>query len=480
MKKYLKYLCIAIFLFIGFGINNVEAKKDSYFACNYESDDKENAFTLSIGYVSGVDSLFYGGHGYFAEGVFTKLSGETKSKYEIIKIKQAANDKFHHDLNLSITNTCPQSLYLLGKKVYWSSKYVEDYTTLKLVNSISENISNYKRFIDSIGSYQCSYNFGDQKIYANVANNYSGAIYSNYGKYISEKTCPSATYMVCKKNSKSECYFSYDSSKPSNCNNSDTDCYSLPTKNTDHTTEEELEPNIIKYELTYNKIQTGSEFLGDNLTITVEYDNNNDNYISQRISLSSAQEAGIAYVGGVDAYKIGFLNPIIFSEGFPEKVYCGNIKNAQISLAPTAEFIKPSESIVCSPQSNAFNSTAQLSIYSTGDLQISGDNSKNDGEVVATTCSDLPATTKLLKQIYGLIKYLIPVLVIGFSIVDFLKVLLSGEEKVYKESWLKFVKRLVIGVVILILPVILSFIINLSGVLESYGVDKNNIFCIFS
>ncbi len=109
----------------------------------------------------------------------------------------------------------------------------------------------------------------------------------------------------------------------------------------------------------------------------------------------------------------------------------------------------------------------------TPDSDISGDDYING-------CSDLPKTTALVKQIYGFIKYLIPVLVIGLSIVDFLKVLLSGEEKVYKDAWSKFVKRIIIGIVILLLPILLKVAINISGVLDDYNINNNNIFCILS
>lgn len=103
----------------------------------------------------------------------------------------------------------------------------------------------------------------------------------------------------------------------------------------------------------------------------------------------------------------------------------------------------------------------------------------NDGNYV-DDCSDIPETISLIKQIYNILRFLIPVVVIGLSIVDFLKVLLNGEEKVYKSAWSKFVKRIVIGIIILILPIILSFVIKLSGVTGNYNIDANNIFCIFS
>lgn len=129
---------------------------------------------------------------------------------------------------------------------------------------------------------------------------------------------------------------------------------------------------------------------------------------------------------------------------------------------------KDSKSIICCRYNTAHGvNSFSCNIYQTVSEEVKPTTNGNN-------------TIKLLRQIYGLIRYLIPVLVIGLSIVDFLKVLLSEEEKVYKEAWSKFVKRLIIGIVILILPIILSFIINLSGVLNNYDIDKNNIFYIFS
>lgn len=95
------------------------------------------------------------------------------------------------------------------------------------------------------------------------------------------------------------------------------------------------------------------------------------------------------------------------------------------------------------------------------------------------SCDNSSETIKLLRQVYKLLRYLVPVLIIGLSIVDFVKVVANGEDKVFKEAWSKFVKRLIIGVIILILPALLAFIIKLSGVVNMYGIDENNIFCIF-
>ena len=96
------------------------------------------------------------------------------------------------------------------------------------------------------------------------------------------------------------------------------------------------------------------------------------------------------------------------------------------------------------------------------------------------SCEDMSNTMQLLKKIYTLLRYLIPIIIIGLSIVDFIKVVANGEDKVFKEVWTKFVKRLIIGIVILIIPMILQFLIHISGVAGMYDLNEDNIFCIFS
>jgi len=112
---------------------------------------------------------------------------------------------------------------------------------------------------------------------------------------------------------------------------------------------------------------------------------------------------------------------------------------------------------------------------------VSNDDTSNNDKNYLDSCDELGETGKLIKQIYNLLKYLVPILVVGLSIIDFLKVLLNGEEKVFNEAWSKFIKRLVVGIAIFIIPFILSLLLNISGILDNYGMDNSmkSIFCIF-
>jgi len=73
-------------------------------------------------------------------------------------------------------------------------------------------------------------------------------------------------------------------------------------------------------------------------------------------------------------------------------------------------------------------------------------------------------TIKILKRIYNMIKILIPVLIILLSIVDFLKILVVDDEKNYKSAWDRLIKRLMVGVIFFILPILISFLIKYSGI----------------
>lgn len=71
-----------------------------------------------------------------------------------------------------------------------------------------------------------------------------------------------------------------------------------------------------------------------------------------------------------------------------------------------------------------------------------------------------------IKQLYTIVKILIPVLVIVLGMIDFLKVVFSGEEKDMKTSGTRFLKRIIAGIILLLLPVLLQFLMELVGFSE--------------
>ena len=76
-------------------------------------------------------------------------------------------------------------------------------------------------------------------------------------------------------------------------------------------------------------------------------------------------------------------------------------------------------------------------------------------------------TWPYIKNLYKLIKIIIPALIIVLGMIDFMKVLFSGEEKDMKTSGTKFLKRIIAGIVFILLPVLLEFLIGLFGFSEN-------------
>lgn len=80
-------------------------------------------------------------------------------------------------------------------------------------------------------------------------------------------------------------------------------------------------------------------------------------------------------------------------------------------------------------------------------------------------------TVSMLSDGFRLIRFGIPILIILLGMVDLFKVVFSGEEKVYKESFMRFVKRVGIGMSFLFVPYILYFFLKISGVNVQYDID---------
>lgn len=134
-------------------------------------------------------------------------------------------------------------------------------------------------------------------------------------------------------------------------------------------------------------------------------------------------------------------------------------------------------------QNTTVSSTPLTIVYSGSVLGVLADESVTveDGKYEGggtTPCAVFgEKTTKLIEWAIDLIQIAIPVIIIIMSIVDFTGVALSGEEKNFKAAGSKLVKRLVIGIAFILLPMLLAFIIDFSGALVPYGIEKDQLFC---
>lgn len=83
----------------------------------------------------------------------------------------------------------------------------------------------------------------------------------------------------------------------------------------------------------------------------------------------------------------------------------------------------------------------------------------------------------MIQTALNIIKIAGPIIAIGLGMIDFAKaVVASDADKELKNAWQRFIKRIIAAVILLLLPVILSFLMNVFLTGED-GYDSNNPFC---
>lgn len=68
-----------------------------------------------------------------------------------------------------------------------------------------------------------------------------------------------------------------------------------------------------------------------------------------------------------------------------------------------------------------------------------------------------------LQNVFNLIKIIVPLLVIGLSIYDFIKAVTAKDDKDLKQAFQKMIKRFIYAVILFFLPVLLNLILDLVG-----------------
>lgn len=72
-----------------------------------------------------------------------------------------------------------------------------------------------------------------------------------------------------------------------------------------------------------------------------------------------------------------------------------------------------------------------------------------------------------LKQMFSLIKFAVPILIIGLSVMDFIKALTAQKNEELNKASGKLIKRLIIGAIIFVLPTIIDYLLKIAGVTSS-------------
>jgi len=92
-------------------------------------------------------------------------------------------------------------------------------------------------------------------------------------------------------------------------------------------------------------------------------------------------------------------------------------------------------------------------------------NNATNKEVQDAICDG--KTVEIITTIFNLIRFLVPIIIIILSVINFVGVVISGENEKMEKAKKNFVIRLVIGFAILIVPAILEVILKLAGLIET-------------
>lgn len=123
--------------------------------------------------------------------------------------------------------------------------------------------------------------------------------------------------------------------------------------------------------------------------------------------------------------------------------------------------------------------TNQISIYKDPSY-IPNDRENNENGICGLLGNENSETVLILKKMYKYLKILIPILIIILSIIDFIKVVVTGKSDDMKKAIDKLVKRIIVAIVFILVPTIIQILINISGITSYSGINEGlkAMFCI--
>ncbi len=69
-----------------------------------------------------------------------------------------------------------------------------------------------------------------------------------------------------------------------------------------------------------------------------------------------------------------------------------------------------------------------------------------------------------LKDIFHLVKFAVPILIIGLGIMDFIKAMTAQSQDEIKKASSKLMKRIIIGMIIFVLPTLIDFLLKIAEI----------------
>lgn len=175
--------------------------------------------------------------------------------------------------------------------------------------------------------------------------------------------------------------------------------------------------------------------------------------------------------GGIIVEKLaGFLfdkaSPIVFDNDVnnPPRIYFVN--NGKLNCSPIIPVVN-----------YKFNAIGTAYVqFTVGPIYINQDPSyvpASDSDNSSGVCGFLgdedSQSVAIFRKVYKYLKVLIPVLIILLGFVDFIKVVVTGKDDDMKKAIDRFVKRIIVAIVFILVPVLVQFFINISGLASQYS-----------
>lgn len=76
----------------------------------------------------------------------------------------------------------------------------------------------------------------------------------------------------------------------------------------------------------------------------------------------------------------------------------------------------------------------------------------------------------LLQEVFTVIKFLAPVMVLAFSAIDFIKATASQDKDILQKAIKNSIIRLIVGLLVMVLPTLINFVFELIGWYGTCGV----------
>lgn len=113
------------------------------------------------------------------------------------------------------------------------------------------------------------------------------------------------------------------------------------------------------------------------------------------------------------------------------------------------------------------NQSPGIRCYRTEEKYVPTEESNDNEEIVTDTanlkCSAWGDVLVDLQNLFNFLKVIIPLLIMGLSIYDFIKALAGKDNKDVKKAFQRLLKRFVYALIFFFLPILINFILYLAG-----------------